>query len=149
MPYCFYILVFKLFKYFVMFKPFNCRRYRKQYSEHSRQCCRGTPYTDKVPLMFSYIIQCCGGGEQKHTFVHQDTEKQCMRAKSGCRHALAHVGGYQAAHCLLPRGEGLPAAGVPQPRDVFELRGPIRLQAIPLSMTLRGLFVHIPAASAA
>ena len=31
----------------------------------------------------------------------------------------------------------------------FELRGPIRLQAIPLSMTLRGLFVHIPAASAA
>ena len=36
-----------------------------------------------------------------------------------------------------------------RPRDVFELRGPIRLQAIPLSMTLRGLFVHIPAASAA
>ena len=30
-----------------------------------------------------------------------------------------------------------------------QLRGPIRLQAIPLSMTLRGLFVHIPAASAA
>ncbi len=48
----FYILVLKLFKYLVMFKPFNCRRYRKQYSEHSRQCCRGTHIPTRCHLCF-------------------------------------------------------------------------------------------------